>query len=171
MSQQLRDVMTSDPLVLSRTASVLDAASAMADGDIGPVLVVDDDQRLCGLLTDRDIVVRAIVPRRRLGSTPLADVCTVDLATLSPVDTVADAMQLMDEHAVRRVPVVEGGRPVGIVSLADLALHADPEVARRIPGTLAGISAAPSDDPPTEVRPKVSAALERDQAGRPAQPA
>ncbi len=97
--------------------------------------------------------------------------CTVDLATLSPFDTVADAMQLMNEHAVRRVPVVDGGRPVGIVSLADLALHADPEVARRIPGTLAGISAAPSDDPPTEVRPKVSAALERDQAGRPGQPA
>ncbi len=59
MSQQLRDVMTSGPLVLRRTASVLDAVQAMAPGDVAPVLVVDDDQQLCGLVTDRDIVVRA----------------------------------------------------------------------------------------------------------------
>ncbi len=83
-TQLPRDVMTSRPLVLPRTASVLDAAEAMADSDIGPVLVVDDDHRLCRLLTDRDIVVRAIAPRRRLESTALEDVCTVDLATLSP---------------------------------------------------------------------------------------
>lgn len=171
MSQLLRDVMTSGPLVLPRTASILDAAQAMADGDIGPVLVVDDDQRLCGLLTDRDIVVRAIAPRRRLESTALGDVCTMDLATLGPSDTVADAVRLMGEHAVRRVPVVDAGRPVGIVSLADLALHGDPAVADRLPPALADISGAPSDDPPTEVRPRVRAALEREQAGRSGQTA
>lgn len=163
MSQQLRDVMTSTPLVLPRTASVLDAAEAMADADIGPVLVLDEDDRLYGLLTDRDIVVRAVVPRRRLESTALGDICTVDVVTLSPSATAADAVRLMGEHAVRRIPVVDGGRAVGIVSLADLALQADPELARELPSALAGISAAASDDPPTENRPRVRAALQRDK--------
>lgn len=167
MSQQLRDVMTPRPLVLPRTASVLDAAQAMADADIGPVLVVDEDDRLCGLVTDRDIVVRAIAPRRRLDSTPLGDVCTVELATLSPLDTVTDAVRLMGDHAVRRVPVVDDGRPVGIVSLADLVLHPDHEVVVQLAPALADISAAPSDDPPTEAAPRLRTALERDQAGRP----
>ena len=171
MSLQLRDVMTSRPLVLPTTATVLDAAQAMADGDFGPVLVVDDDARLCGLLTDRDIVVRAIAPRRRLESTRVGDVCTVELATLTPSDTVEDAVRLMGEHAVRRVPVVDEGRPVGIVSLGDLALYGDPRVAERLPLALADISGAPSDDPPTEVRPKVRAALEGQRADHPDQPA
>lgn len=171
MSKQLRDVMTSGPLVLPRTATVLDAAQAMADRDIGPVLVVDDDRHLCGLLTDRDIVVQAIAPRRRLESTSLEDVCSRDLATLAPSDTVADAVRLMGARAVRRIPVVDGGRPVGIVSLADLAVQDDPLVAEELAPALAGISAAPSDDPPTEVRPKVRAALAREQAGRPGQSA
>ena len=156
--------MTAVPLVLPRTASALDAAQAMADADIGPVLVVDDDQRLCGLITDRDIVVRAVAPRRRLDATRLGDVCTTEVATLAPSDTVRDAVRVMGEHAVRRVPVVESGRPVGIVSIADLAMQADDEIARRLPATLAGIVAAPSDDPPTEARPKVRGALERDGA-------
>lgn len=170
MTLQLRDVMTSTPLVLPKTATVLDAAQAMAEADIGPVLVVDDDQVLCGLLTDRDIVVRAVAPRRRLESTVLGDVCTVEVAALSPSDTVADAVRVMGEHAVRRVPVVDGGRPVGIVSLADLALQDDPQLTEQLPATLADISAAPSDDPPTEVRRQVRAALQRSQASRSDQP-
>ena len=165
MSQQLRDVMTTGPLVLPRTASVLDAAQAMADADIGPVLVVDDDQVLCGMVTDRDIVVRAVAPRRRLESTVLGDVCTVDVTTLSPADTVVDALRVMETHAVRRVPVVDAGRPVGIVSLADLAIQPDSYVAFRLPSTLARISAAPSDDPPTEARATARAALSRDKGG------
>ena len=163
MSQQLRDVMTSTPLVLPVTATVLDAAEAMADADIGPVLVVDDHDQLYGLVTDRDLVVRAVAPRRRLESTTLGEVCTVDVAVLSPSDTAADAVRLMGEHAVRRVPVVDGGRPVGIVSLADLALQGDAALAEQLPAVLAGISAAPTDDPPTERRPRVRAALENDQ--------
>ena len=164
MSQQPRDVMTTGPIVLPTTASVLDAARAMADADVGPVVVIDDDQLLCGVVTDRDIVVRAGAPSRRLESTRLGDVCTMAVVDLSPSDTVGDAVRVMNERAVRRVPVVQGGRPVGIVSIADLALHADSEVAGRLPATLAGIAAAPSDDPPTEARPKVRAALERDLA-------
>jgi signal-transduction protein with cAMP-binding, CBS, and nucleotidyltransferase domain len=137
----------------------------MASADIGPVLVVDDDQLLCGVVTDRDIVVRAVAPSRRLESTVLGDVCTVDLVTLSPADSPSEAVRLMGEHAVRRLPVVDG-RPVGIVSLADLVLHGGPELTADLPSALAGISAAPSDDPATEARPKVRAALERDRAQR-----
>ena len=161
MSQQLRDIMTATPLTLPKTASVLDAARAMADAGVGPVLVVDDDQRLCGLVTDRDIVVRAVAPRRRLDATRLEDVCTIEVATLSPSDTGTDALRVMGEHAVRRVPVVDGGRPVGIVSLADVVLRGDGEAAGQLPATLAGIVTAPSDDPPTEDPVKVRATLER----------
>jgi CBS domain-containing protein len=171
MRQQLRDVMTSAPLVLPRTATVLDAARAMAGADVGPVLVVDDDQVLCGVVTDRDIVVRAVAPSRRLESTVLGDVCTVEVVTLSASDSPADAVRLMGEHAVRRLPVVDDGRPVGIVSLADLALHGGPELAADLPSAMAGITAAPSDDPPTEDRPGVRAALERDPAPRFTNPA
>jgi hypothetical protein len=76
----------------------------------------------------------------------------------------------MEAHAVRRVPVVDDGHPVGIVSLADLALRPDSYLAFRLPSTLARISAAPSDDPPTEARATVRTALQRTQDEPPGQP-
>lgn len=161
MPDCVREVMTPDPLVLRKSASVLDAARAMADANVGPVLVVDRNNDLCGVVTDRDIVVRALATARKLDSTALGDMCTEETATVSPADSVGDAIRLMREHAVRRLPVVESGKPVGIVSLGDLVLHTDAAVAAEVHAALADISAAPPDDPSTEARPNVTSALDR----------
>ncbi|MFN2506183.1 MAG: CBS domain-containing protein [Acidimicrobiales bacterium] len=148
--------MTTGPLVLHHQATVLEAARALADTDVGPVLVVDDDENLCGIVTDRDIVVRVLAPGRKLESTVLSDMCSSPVATLSPTNSVDDVLEVMRAHAVRRVPVVEtGGRPVGIVSLGDVALSQAVRVGNELRSALAGIVSAPSDDPGTEVNPRV----------------
>jgi len=136
MAQSLREVMIPNPATLSSSSSVTDAARCMKEQDIGDVLVLDND-RLCGVVTDRDIVVRSIAAGHDPDSTALGEICSADLVGLSPDDTVDDAVRIMRERAVRRLPVVEAGRPVGIVSLGDLAIDQDPGSA------LADISAAP----------------------------
>ena len=136
MPQSIREVMTADPVSLSATTSLTDAARRMRDEDIGDVLVSDGD-RLRGVVTDRDIVVRAVAEGRDITSTTLADVCSTDVITVGPSDSVDEAVRMMSEHAVRRIPVVENGRPVGIVSIGDVAIERQPNSA------LADISAAP----------------------------
>lgn len=108
----------------------------MRDHDIGDVIVLDQNDRICGIVTDRDIVVRGVAQDRDSSSTRLADICSQELTTLSPEDTITEAIGLMAEKAVRRLPVVKNGRPIGIVSLGDLAL------ARDRPSALGEISAA-----------------------------
>jgi CBS domain-containing protein len=130
------ELMTLEPISLPQTASVSDAAQKMRDASIGNVVVLNG-QKVCGIVTDRDIVVRAIAAGRDPGSTKLADICSRELTTLSPEDNIGTAVRLMREHAVRRLPVVKSGRPVGIVTLGDLAIEEDGESA------LADVSAAP----------------------------
>ena len=132
--QEVRDVMTAYPLVVQETATILDAARAMADANVGSVLVVDSDEALFGLVTDRDIVTRAVVTARGLEGTTLRELCTEDLATVAPSDTVIDALEVMRENAVRRVPVVLHDKPVGIMSLGDVAVRSDELVAPGAPG-------------------------------------
>jgi CBS domain-containing protein len=132
----VQDVMTPDPITLPETASLVDAAQKMREAGIGDVVVLDDGA-VCGIVTDRDIVVRGIAEGRDPGSTTLAEVCSHELTTLSPDDQVGTAARLMREHAVRRLPVVKRGRPVGILTIGDLAVQQDPESA------LADVSAAP----------------------------
>ena len=138
MAQSIRDVMTAHPVALPATSSVIEAARAMRDSDIGGVIVVDNG-RVCGIVTDRDITVRGVAEGRDMSHLKLADVCSRVLTTVSPTDSVDDAVRLMREKAVRRLPVVEGGKPVGIVSLGDLAVTRDPQSA------LGNISAAPAN--------------------------
>jgi CBS domain-containing protein len=139
MADVIRDVMTPDPVVLSSSTTLHEAARAMKEHHIGDVLVRDDD-RVCGIVTDRDIVVRAIAEGREPDRTTLEEVCTHELVTLSPDDAVADAVRTLREHAVRRLPVLDGDRPVGMVSLGDLAIERDAE------SVLADISSAPPND-------------------------
>lgn len=162
MSDCVRDVMTCHPVVLRETASVLDAARAMAEANIGPVLVVDGDDALRGVVTDRDIVVRTVATARGLDSTTLAEMCTEEAVTVMPSDPVGEAIRLMREQAVRRLPVVECGKPVGIVSLGDLALQTESVVVSEVHAALADISAAPPDGLPTETHTNVFGALGRD---------
>jgi CBS domain-containing protein len=138
MGQKIRDVMTGNPATMPASAGVAEAARTMRDRDIGDVIVLQDD-RVCGIVTDRDIVVRGIAQGRDPAQTKLADICSRDLTTVAPGDDVGDAVRLMKEKAVRRLPVVDDGRPVGIVSIGDLAAEQD----RR--SALGQISAAPAN--------------------------
>jgi CBS domain-containing protein len=139
MNQTLGDVMTRDPVALRASASLSEAARLMALHEIGDVIVLDDDTgSLCGVVTDRDIVVRALAVDNDPGTTPLGSMCSREVVCLTPSDTVDDAVSLMRTHAIRRLPVVADGRPVGVVSLGDLAQERDPSSA------LADISRAPA---------------------------
>ncbi len=139
MAQSIREVMTPDPVALPSTSTVSDAARAMRDSDVGPVLVLDQSQNVCGIVTDRDITIRVVAEGLDPNSTAVDDICSDNPTTLSPDDSVADAIRVMREQAIRRLPIVEGGKPVGIVSIGDLAIERDPDSA------LADISAAEPD--------------------------
>ena len=136
MGSKIREYMTTDVVKLEADRPVLEAARRMRDSDIGTVLVMRAGE-LSGILTDRDIVVRCVAEGADPNQTRLGDVCSPELATLSPDDDSDNAVRLMAKKAIRRVPVVENGAPVGVVSLGDLA------VARDRDSALGGISAAP----------------------------
>ncbi len=139
MAQSIRDVMTENPECVSGDTTVADAAKLMRDKDFGGVLCMDGDE-VKGFLTDRDIAVRVVAEGKDPASTTVADAATTDLHTLSPDDSVEEAIELVRKHNVRRVPVVEGAKPVGIVSIGDLALERDEDSA------LADISGEPANN-------------------------
>jgi CBS domain-containing protein len=139
MAQSIREVMTADPRTVESSATLTDAAQAMRDDDIGAVLVVDGG-RVTGIVTDRDIAVRAVAEGADPQATKVADVCSSQLSTLTVDQTVEDAIRLVRENNVRRIPVVQDGRPAGIVTIGDLAIERDTESA------LAEVSAAPPND-------------------------
>lgn len=125
MPERLREVMTSDPVTVAATATLQHAAEIMRDRAIGDVLVVDEGGSLYGILTDRDIVVDGIAEGANPATTSVDEICTHDPVTLGPDDAVARAAQLMSDHAIRRLPIVDNGDIVGIVSLGDLAIDRD----------------------------------------------
>ena len=117
---QIRDVMTSNPSTVETSASVLEAAKIMASQDVGPVPVVEGD-RLTGIVTDRDIVVRVLAEGRDPSSTTVGEIASSDLVTVTPDDDLQEALETMASAQARRLPVVEGDRVVGIVAQADVA--------------------------------------------------
>jgi CBS domain-containing protein len=129
MPQSIREVMTADPRTIEADAAISEAAQVMRDADVGSLVVIEGSD-VCGIITDRDIVVRAVADGRDLKQTQVVDVCSRELTTLAPTDSVDDAVKLMRQKAIRRLPVVgESGRLVGIVSLGDLAVEQDPDSA------------------------------------------
>jgi CBS domain-containing protein len=139
VSEKVRDIMAEIPVSLPPIATVTEAAQVMRDYSIGDVLVVEGD-RLHGVVTDRDIVVRALAEQWKPDTTPLRDICSTDLAMVGPEDDSDQAVRLMRERAVRRLPVVESARVVGVVTIGNLAVVKDPDSA------LADISAAPPNE-------------------------
>ncbi|MFH7594232.1 CBS domain-containing protein [Streptomyces racemochromogenes] len=136
MARRVHEVMTGNPVTVGKSTTLAEAARVMRDADIGDVLVVDGG-RLRGILTDRDIVVRAVADDRDPAETTVRAVCTTDPVTVGPDDGVDAAIALMRRRALRRLPVVTGdGALVGVVSLGDLVVEQDPGSA------LAAIAAA-----------------------------
>jgi CBS domain-containing protein len=138
MGQQVKEVMTTGPITLDRDASLAEAARVMRDRGIGDVIVVEGDDAE-GIVTDRDIVIRGVAEGADPNTTRLGQVVSGDLTSVAPDDPVERALELMREKAVRRLPVLEGGKPVGVVSLGDLAIQRDAG------SVLADISNEPDD--------------------------
>lgn len=139
MAQKVREIMTSAPVAVGTRTAVSEVAHRMRDENIGAVLVAEGDE-LRGLVTDRDLVVRVLAEDKNPADTTVQSACSPELVTVTPDDEVGRAVQLMREHSLRRLPVVEGKHPVGIVALGDLAMERDPESA------LGDISAARSNE-------------------------
>jgi CBS domain-containing protein len=121
----VREIMTPNPVVLMADTPIREAAKTMRDRNIGDV-IVQKDGHICGIVTDRDIVIRAIAQDGNPSNTPLESICSSQITALSPDDSDDKAVQLMKEKSVRRLPVVEGQKVVGVVSLGDLAVKRDP---------------------------------------------
>ncbi len=121
MAKSVRDAMTGDPRSIGATASVVEAARLMREQDIGS-LPITDDEKLVGMITDRDITMRVVAEAADLKATSVGDVFSRDLISVEPDEDLQEALQLMARHQVRRLPVVENDRLVGIVAQADIAL-------------------------------------------------
>lgn len=120
---QLRDVMTRDVVMCPPDATLVDAARRMRDEDVG-ALPVGENGRLQGMVTDRDIVVRAIAEERSPAETRVADVCSAEVVSCREDDSLEDAADIMAEHQIRRLPIVgDDQQLIGIVALADVALR------------------------------------------------
>lgn len=138
--RQIREVMTPSPRTVTPETPLVSAARLMADHDIGDVLVEEAaSKRVVGIVTDRDITIRGVGEGRDPKTTKVRDIVSGGVTSAAPTDTVQDTLDLMRGLNVRRLPVVEGGRAVGVVSLGDLSVETD------VGPTLADISTAAPD--------------------------
>ena len=121
MAKKIREVMTSNPRAVEANAPVIEAAKLMRDQDVGIAPIVEGD-RLAGTITDRDIAIRVVAEGKDPQSTTVRDIASTQLVTIDPQQDLDEALRLMAQHQVRRLPVVEeDGRLVGIVAQADVA--------------------------------------------------
>jgi CBS domain-containing protein len=136
--QRVADVMTGNPATIERDGTVAEAARRMAASDAGDVIVLSNGT-VCGILTDRDIAIR-LVAQELPATTAVSEIISdADVLTVDKDTPAEQAARLMRSKAVRRLPVVEGGRAVGVVSLGDLAIERDSD------SVLAEVSAAPGN--------------------------
>jgi CBS domain-containing protein len=140
MAKSVRDAMTEDPRSIGASASVVEAARLMREGHIGS-LPVTEDERLVGMITDRDITTRVVAESADPETTSVGDVYSRDLISVEPDHDLEEALELMSRHQIRRLPVVENGRLVGVVAQADIALKDNERT-----GELVGAISAPSEE-------------------------
>ncbi|MEX0817096.1 MAG: CBS domain-containing protein, partial [Gaiellales bacterium] len=118
----VREVMSATPETVTPETSLADAAKVMERADIGDVLIVDGTGQLRGIVTDRDIAIRAVAEGRDPNTTTVEETMTPTVETISSTAVVREAIETMRRHDIRRLPVVDGGSPIGVVSLGDLAM-------------------------------------------------
>jgi CBS domain-containing protein len=141
--QTAREIMTADPTFCSDDATASDAARQMADDGIGAVPVCDADGRLAGVITDRDLAVGVVAAGRDPQKVTVGELLDgVEVVTIGADDSAEEAIRTMKDHAVRRLPVIDGTRLVGMVSQADIA-RTLPDA--RIGDLVEGISGAPDN--------------------------
>lgn len=120
---KLREIMTESVIRIDPEESVAVAARTLAHYNIGALPVCGKDGRLCGVVTDRDLVTRCLAPDKKPENTPVRDVMTGQVVFASPEMETGVAAHLMGRQQIRRLPVVENGRLCGMVSLGDLAVR------------------------------------------------
>jgi CBS domain-containing protein len=135
MAQLVRELMAEPVVTVMADAPISEAARLMRDADIGDVIVVNKTKPV-GVLTDRDIVVRGIADNRSPGTVTAGEICTTDMVSVAPDAEISQAIALMRRAAVRRLPVMEAGQLIGVLSLGELAIERDET------SVLADISAA-----------------------------
>jgi CBS domain-containing protein len=140
--KKARDVMSDDCTCIGENDSVLDAAKRLAELDVGSLPICGEDDRLKGMLTDRDIVVRVLAKGKDPASVKAGELGQGDAktVTIGADDSIDDALRTMIDHKVRRLPVIDGRQLVGIISQADIATNVDEE---RVGDLVEAISAAP----------------------------
>ena len=127
MGKTARDIMTSDADCVQESQSVLDAAKELASRDVGAMPICGEDDRLKGMLTDRDIVVKVLAQGKDPDSTKVSELAEGKPVTIGADDPIEEALRTMSEHKVRRLPVIDGHDLVGIISQADIARNLDDE--------------------------------------------
>jgi CBS domain-containing protein len=120
MGKRIRDVMTPSPRTVQASSPAVEAAKLMQQADAGMIPVVDDD-RLMGTVTDRDIVMRVVAAGKDPQSTTAGEIASSDVVTVEPDQDLDEALSLMARHQIRRLPVIEDGRLVGVLAQADVA--------------------------------------------------
>jgi len=132
MGTSVQDLMTSNPKTVASESSVVEAAKIMRDENVGIVPLVDGE-RLVGTITDRDIAIKVVAEGSDLQSTTAGQAASRDLVTIDPQQDLDEALRLMAQHQVRRLPVVEeDGRLVGILAQADVAREATAQQTGRV---------------------------------------
>lgn len=124
MVETIREVMRPNPVTISTTGTIDHAARLMRTHDIGDVLVTDETG-VKGILTDRDIVIRAVADSKLPSATPAGECCSTEIHVVQADDSTDEAVRLMRDHGIRRLPVVNDNEVVGIVSIGDLAIARD----------------------------------------------
>jgi CBS domain-containing protein len=121
MSKTARDVMTPDCQCVGENDSILDASKKLSELDVGSMPICGEDDRLKGMLTDRDIVVKVLAQGKDPASTTAGDLAQGKPVTIGADDTIEEALDVMREHKIRRLPVIDGHDLVGIISQKDIA--------------------------------------------------
>jgi CBS domain-containing protein len=125
MGTSIRDAMTSNPSNVEMSSSIVEAARLMKSEDVGSIPVTEGD-RLVGIVTDRDIALRVVAEGKDVQGVTVGEIASQDLVTVDPQQDLDEALRLMAQHQVRRLPVVEeDGRLVGILAQADIAQQGD----------------------------------------------
>ena len=125
MGQSIRDLMTPNPCSIDADQTVAHAAKMMRDEDVGLAPIVEGD-KLIGTVTDRDITIRVVAEGKDPNQTAVREIASTNIVTIDPQQELDEALRLMAQHQVRRLPVVEeDGRLVGVVAQADVAREGD----------------------------------------------
>ena len=127
MGKTARDIMTSDADCVQESQSILDAAKELASRDVGAMPICGEDDRLKGMLTDRDIVVKVLAQGKDPSSTKVSELAEGKPVTIGADDSIEEALHTMSEHRVRRLPVIDGHELIGIISQADIARNLEDE--------------------------------------------